>query len=595
MSELHAAADLPPISADDPLARIGPDTTSPDFTGITPPRRRGGAARFITDVIVELGFVPKEKVDAAVEQGRAVGQSPEKVLLDSGELGADELARATAERFGLDHIDLTVYKPDIAAVNLLSAASAKRYNAIPIGFHSSGNLLVAMADPSNVLALDDLKLMTGYEIRPVVASHEDIGTLIAKMNRLDDAVADAVDDEDDEADAELVSDIRESAADAPVIKLVNSIIAQAVEDGASDIHFEPHDRDMRVRFRVDGVLHETTQIPRRMVPGVVSRVKIMGDLDIAERRVPQDGRVSLTVEGHSVDIRIVTLPSAGGEGIVMRILDKQQAIIGLDALGIRDSARKRFEAGFRQAYGAVIVTGPTGSGKSTTLYAALNALNSVEKNIITIEDPVEYQIAGINQIGVNLKSGLTFATGLRSILRADPDIVMVGEIRDSDTAKIAIESALTGHLVLSTLHTNDAPSAVTRLTEMGIAPFLTASALDVVVAQRLARRLCNYCKQRTVLTVEQLKAANFYEAAFDIEAYEPTGCARCSHTGYKGRVGMYEVMTVSDEIRALTIDRASADVIRATAVQQGMRLLRDDGLEKVRLGVTSIAEVARVS
>jgi type IV pilus assembly protein PilB len=597
MSELQAPASFPPVTADDPFgAGAAPDTASPDFTGITPPRRRGGAARFITDVIVELGFVPKEKIDAAVEQARAVGQSPEKVLLDSGALGVDELARAIAERFGLDHVDLTVYKPDIAAVNLLTASSAKRYNAIPIGFHSSGNLLVAMADPSNVLALDDLKLMTGYEIRPVVASADDIGSLIAKMNRLDDAVLDAVDPEEEAAaDAALVNDIRESAADAPVIKLVNSIIAQAVEDGASDIHFEPHDRDMRVRFRVDGVLHETTQIPRRMVPGVVSRVKIMADLDIAERRVPQDGRVSLSVEGHSVDIRVVTLPSAGGEGIVMRILDKEQAIIGLDALGIRDSSRKRFEAGFNQAYGAVIVTGPTGSGKSTTLYAALNALNSVEKNIITIEDPVEYQIVGVNQIGVNARSGLTFATGLRSILRADPDVVMVGEIRDADTAKIAIEAALTGHLVLSTLHTNDAPSAITRLTEMGIAPFLTASALDVVVAQRLARRLCNYCKQRTVLTVEQLKAANFYEAAFDIEAYEPVGCARCSHTGYKGRVGMYEVMTLSEEIRALTIDRASADVIRATAVQQGMRLLRDDGLEKVRLGVTSIAEVARVS
>src|SRR5215207_7699768 len=448
MSELHAPASLPPVTADEPPTERVPDAaSSPDFTGITPPRRRGGAARFITDVFVELGFVPKEKVDAAVEQGRGVHQSPERVLLESGVLGADQLARATAERFGLDHVDLTVYKPDIAAVNLLGATSAKRYNAIPIGFHSSGNLLVAMADPSNVLALDDLKLMTGYEIRPVVASAEDIATLIAKMNRLDDAVADAVDeDEEDE----------ESAADAPTIKLVNSIIAQAVEDGASDIHFEPHGRDMRVRFRVDGVLHETTSIPRRMVPGVVSRVKIMADLDIAERRIPQDGRVSLSVEGHSVDIRVVTLPSAGGEGIVMRILDKEQAIIGLDALGIRDSSRKRFEAGFNQSYGAVLVTGPTGSGKSTTLYAALNALNSVEKNIITIEDPVEYQVPGINQIGVNLKSGLTFATGLRSILRADPDIVMVGEIRDADTAKISIEAALTGHLVLSTLHTNDA-------------------------------------------------------------------------------------------------------------------------------------------
>src|SRR5215218_4476753 len=353
MSELHAPASLPPVIADEPLTERASDAaSSPDFTGITPPRRRGGAARFITDVIVELGFVPKEKVDVAVEQGRATHTSPEKVLLDSGVLGADQLARATAERFGLDHVDLTVYKPDIAAVNLLGASSAKRYNAIPIGFHNSGNLLVAMADPSNVLALDDLKLMTGYEIRPVVASADDIAALIAKMNRLDDAVADAVDE--DEEDEEYAADIRESAADAPTIKLVNSIIAQAVEDGASDIHFEPHGRDMRVRFRVDGVLHETTSIPRRMVPGVVSRVKIMGDLDISERRVPQDGRVSLAVDGHSVDIRIVTLPSVHGESVVLRILDKDSVVMDLDKLGMADHERERYQDGFTQNYGAVL-------------------------------------------------------------------------------------------------------------------------------------------------------------------------------------------------------------------------------------------------
>ena len=414
------------------------------------------------------------------------------------------------------------------------------------------------------------------------------------MNRLDDAVAESLEDEDED-DQTLVADIRESATDAPVIKLVNSIIAQAVEDGASDIHFEPHGKEMRVRFRVDGVLHETTTIPRRMVAGVVSRVKIMADLDIAEKRLPQDGRVTLQVEGHHVDVRIVTLPASYGEGIVMRLLDKDAVLLTLDALGIRDNSRERFEEGFRQSYGAVLVTGPTGSGKSTTLYAALNTVNSVEKNILTIEDPIEYQIPGINQMQVNLKAGLAFATGLRSMLRADPDIIMVGEIRDADTARIAIEAALTGHLVLSTLHTNDAPSAITRLTEMGIAPFLTASAVDVVVAQRLARRLCNYCKRRTVLTAEALKSANFHDAAFDIEAYEPVGCARCSHTGYKGRVGIYEVMTISDEIREMTIERDSADAIRHKAVEQGMRLLRDDGLEKVRLGVTSIAEVARVA
>jgi type IV pilus assembly protein PilB len=582
---LSPAADG--IGGDAPRAVVGEA-----LPGITAPRRRGGAARFISDVVVELGFVPKERVETAVEEGRATGHSPEEVLVQSGALSIEQLSRATAERFGLDHVDLTIYKPDLAAVNLLTAQTARRFNAIPIGFHQSGRLLVAMADPSNVLALDDLKLMTGYEVRPVVASREDIASLIAKMNRLDDAVAEVVDADEDE---DVVVDFHDSAADAPVIKLVNSIIAQAMEDGASDIHFEPHGRDMRVRFRVDGVLSETTTIPRRMTPGVVSRVKIMGDLDISERRIPQDGRTSMSIDGHNVDIRIVTLPSAGGEGIVMRILDKEQIILTLDSLGMRGDSRDRFEAGFRQSYGAVLVTGPTGSGKSTTLYAALMDVNSVEKNIITIEDPVEYQVEGVNQVQVNSKAGLTFATGLRTMLRADPDIIMVGEIRDADTAKIAVEAALTGHLVLSTLHTNDAPSAITRLTEMAIPPFLTASAIDCVVAQRLARRLCAYCKKRTVLKVDRLQGAGFFDAAFDIEAFEPVGCARCGHSGYKGRVGLYEVMTVSDEIREMTIDRASADVMRAKAVEQGMRLLKDDGLEKVRLGVTSIQEISRVT
>src|SRR4051812_21927204 len=375
MSETHPSAQLDPMDLDElvetPGAADGTDGAEPPaeaeqsigthaegWGGITPPRRRGGAARFITDVVVELGFLPKEKVDGAVEEGRSTGTSPEEVLLRSGALSADQLARATAERFGLDHVDLTVYKPDLAAVNLLTAQAARRYNAIPIGFHATGVLLVAMADPSNVLALDDLKLMTGYEIRPVVASSDDIAGLIAKMNRLDDAVADAVEDGADEEDERAaLADIRETATDAPVIKLVNSIIAQAVEDGASDIHFEAHGRDMRVRFRVDGVLSETTTIPRRMVPGVVSRVKIMGDLDISERRIPQDGRVSLTVEGHSVDIRIVTIPASNGEGIVMRLLDKESVLLTMDALGIRDTARERFEAGVRKPHGAVLVTG----------------------------------------------------------------------------------------------------------------------------------------------------------------------------------------------------------------------------------------------
>jgi type IV pilus assembly protein PilB len=561
-------------------------------SGLTSPTRKGGGVRFISDIVSELGYLPKERVEAAVEEARASGRTPEQVMLESGSLSSEQLARATAERFGLPHADLSILKPDLGALNLIGVQAAKRFGAVPIRFEDEGVLLVAMADPSNVLALDDLKLMTGHEIRPVVSSPDDIAALVGRMNRLDDAVAEAV---EEEPDLEPAAEIRESADDAPTVKLVNSIIAQAVDEGASDIHFEPQGKDMRVRFRVDGVLHESTSVPRRMVPGVISRVKIMGDLNIAERRLPQDGRTALTVEGRAVDIRIVTMPSVDGEGVVMRLLNKESALMSLDSLGMREHTSERFGAGFRRAHGAVLVTGPTGSGKTTTLYAALNSVNSVDRHIITIEDPVEYKLPGVNQLQVNPKAGLTFPTALRTMLRADPDVIMVGEIRDADTARIAVEAALTGHLVLSTLHTNDAPSAMTRLTEMGIAPFLTASAVECVVAQRLARILCTHCKRRTVLSVDALRAAGFAHAAFELEAYEPGGCARCGGTGYRGRVGLYEVMSMSDELRELTIERASAEAIRTKATEQGMEALQEDGLEKVKQGLTSIAEVARVT
>jgi type IV pilus assembly protein PilB len=578
--------------ADDPEADAVPAPPGDSgMDGLTPPQRKAGS-RFIADVLVEMGLVARERVEEAVEQGKAVGRPAEQVLLDSGVVTGDQLARATAQRFGLSHVDLTRFKADLTALNSISAQAARRLNAAPIGFDDRGHLLVAMSDPSNVLALDDLKLMAGHEVRAVVASPEDIQELIGRMSRLDDAVAEAVSEGGEElAD---VTEIRESAEDGPVIKLVNSIIAQAVEEGASDIHLEPDGRDMRVRFRVDGVLRESTQIPRRMVAGVVSRVKIMADLDIAEKRLPQDGRVSLSVEGHAIDTRVVTMPRVDGEGIVMRILDKSQALIGLGHLGMSPASERLFEGAFRRSYGAVLATGPTGSGKSTTLYAALNEINEPQRNIITIEDPVEYQIAGINQLQVNIKAGLSFAAGLRSMLRADPDVIMVGEIRDGETAKIAIESALTGHLVLSTLHTNDAPSAITRLTEMGIEPFLSASAIVAVVAQRLVRQLCTHCKKLTQLSVSSLERAGF-NVAFDLEAYEPEGCGRCGGTGYKGRTGLYEVMVVSDEIRDLTVERGSAEDIAKVALAQGMRPLRADGFEKVRNGITSIAEVARVT
>jgi type IV pilus assembly protein PilB len=350
---------------------------------------------------------------------------------------------------------------------------------------------------------------------------------------------------------------------------------------------------VRVRFRIDGVLQDITTVPRRMAAGVVSRVKIMAELDIAEKRLPQDGRIGLVVDGRHVDLRVVTLPSVHGEGVVMRVLDKTNVVVDLDKLGMSDEARERFEKSCAQTHGAVLVTGPTGSGKSTTLYAALQMLNTPEKNIITVEDPVEYEMSGLTQVQVSNKTGLTFAAGLRAMVRADPDIIMVGEIRDRETAQIAVESALTGHLVLSTLHTNDAPSAITRLIEMGVEPFLVASSLECIVAQRLARQLCSSCKRRTIIPAKVLQESG-YKAHMELEAYEPVGCRRCGGSGYRGRIGVYEVMSMSPEIQTMALERRPAEEIREIACSQGMTRLRDDGLQKVRMGRTSMAEIARV-
>ncbi len=563
------------------------------WDGVTRPRSRSGN-RFLKDVILALGLAEAERVERAHEEARMTGATFESVLLAHGVLTQQALAMAIAERHGLDHLDLAVFQADMAAASLISAAQAKRYEAVPVALVGERRLLVAMADPSNVMALDEIALVTGYEIVPAVAAREDVLALISRFVRLDDVVESASIEEEHAAAAEVV-DLRESADDAPVIKLVHSIIAQAVEQGASDIHMAPDGRELRVRFRVDGVLQDTTTIPRRMVAGAVSRVKIMSDLDISERRVPQDGRVGLQVDGKHVDLRVVTLPSVHGESVVIRVLDQDGGVeLDLDALGFLAADKERFERAIRQPYGAVLVTGPTGSGKSTTLYTAVGMLNSPEKNIITIEDPVEYQVDGITQVQVNPRAGLTFAGGLRAMMRADPDIIMVGEIRDRETAQIAVESALTGHLVLSTLHTNDAPSAITRLVEMGVEPFLVASSIDCVVAQRLARTLCSHCKRPTILTRDVL-ARNGFSARVDLEVYEPVGCTRCGGSGYKGRLGLYEVMPITEEIRELAVERASAGAITEVAVRQGMHRLRDDGLEKVRLGRTSIAEIARVT
>ena len=581
------------------------DSTAPQLDpsqggtpGLTSPRARGRSSGFVTDVLVDLGFVDENRARQAIEEARTAAAPPEQLLLQQGAIDADQLSRAVAERYGLDHVDLGLYQVDMAAANLIPVTTARRYKALPVGFADKGTLIVAMADPTNVLAVDDVQIATGLDCRVAVAAEEDIEGLIGRLNTLQSAVTEAVSEGEEEAEAELaeVSDMEVSAEDAPVIKLVYSILGQAVSEGASDVHFEAGEDEMRVRFRIDGVLREAAHVPKRMVSAVVSRIKIMSDLNIAEKRVPQDGRVGITVEDRRVDLRITTLPTQRGEGATIRILDKDNAQRSLDDLGMDGSARERFEEAFHQAYGAVLVTGPTGSGKSTTLYAALQDLNQVEKNIITIEDPVEYRLAGINQINVNRKAGLDFATGLRSILRADPDIVLIGEIRDKETATIAIEAALTGHLVLSSLHTNDAASAISRLVEMEVETFLVASAIDCVVAQRLFRMLCERCKEAYKPEHAELVAAGYPEWLIpEIDTlFRPTGCSACSNTGYRGRAGLYEVMPMSEEIQRLTVDRASADDLRKTAIEQGMMTLRDDGLEKARMGRTSIGEIARV-
>ncbi|HWY90456.1 MAG TPA: GspE/PulE family protein [Solirubrobacteraceae bacterium] len=566
---------------------------SGEWTGITRPSRRGSSSRFLTDVIVDMGLASRGLVEEAVESSRGLGTTPERVLLDAGALTRDGLSRALAERYGLDYLDLGAFSVDMSAANLVTTTAAKRYQAVPVAFADKRTLLVAMADPANVLAVDDIAIMTGYEVRVAVAPPDDIAGLISRLDRLEDVVSDSHELEEEQGGVAEVVDLHETAEDAPVVKLVNQIVAQAVERGASDVHLAPDGRELRVRFRIDGVLQDVTTVPRRMAAGVISRVKIMAELDIAERRLPQDGRVGLAVDGRHVDLRVVTLPSVHGEALVLRVLDKDSVVVELDKLGMAEPERERFERAFNETHGAVLVTGPTGSGKSTTLYAALQRLNTAEKNIITVEDPVEYEIAGLTQVQVSPKVGLTFATGLRSMVRADPDVIMVGEIRDRETAQIAVESALTGHLVLSTLHTNDAPSAITRLVEMGIEPFLVASALDCVVAQRLARRLCSHCKRRTIVPAQILRDSG-YKALVDLEAYEPVGCRRCGGSGYRGRVGLYEVMDVSPEIQKLALERRPAEEMRDVAVRQGMRRLRDDGLEKVRQGRTSMAEIARV-
>ena len=554
------------------------------------------------EVFVEMGLLTQEQIDQLLSEQHTSHLRIGDIALARGWVSKNDLMEALSRRLGIKYLDLGSIKIDPVASDLISEKDARRYSAIPVSFVDEHTLLVAMADPSNIVAIDDLRILTGFDIEPAISSSEDIVAMLGKMRRADEQISEQLGgrghDSEDEPSLDELRDIREQVDAAPVVKLVNGVLARAADEGASDVHFEPQAKELLIRFRHDGVLHEIMTIPKRLQAGVVSRLKIMADLDIAERRVPQDGRIGLTVGGRPIDMRVASLPTVYGEKIVIRLLDRSNVMLRLEELGFSDAALARYKRSFMKPYGAVMVTGPTGSGKSTTLYGTLNILNTPEKNIITVEDPVEYRLAGINQVQINPKAGLTFASGLRSILRCDPDIIMVGEIRDRETALIAIESALTGHLVLSTLHTNNAPGALSRLTEMGVEPFLTASAVDCVIAQRLVRRLCEHCREEYKPTQEMLERLEFPEEAVKnwkgITLYRATGCSRCNTTGYKGRLGIYEIMPVSEAIERLIVERKSADEIGRVAHAEGMGTLREDGLERVLQGLTSIEEISRV-
>jgi type IV pilus assembly protein PilB len=556
--------------------------------GLIPPSQRQRSRAAIGEVIVELGFASRETVEAAVAFSREEGKTTGQVLVESGAITADQLARALAERFGVDYIDLSLYEVDPAILDMLDASVARRYQSVPVGVLGDGSVLLAMADPTNVLTLDEISMITGRTLRPAAVAGPDLVALIAKLGRRErrEVVA------PDEPVAEVEISLSMGAdPEAPVVKLVQDVIGHAVELGASDVHLDPTPGDMQVLYRVDGVLTADGAVPRAMAASVVSRVKIMGGLDIAERRAPQDGRMQFKLDERSVDVRVVSLPLVRGEGVVMRILDTNAVVRDLGSLGMRQEERSWFESALQRPYGAILVTGPTGSGKTTSLYGGIALINDGERSILTIEDPVESPIEGIKQMQVAVKAGVTFATGLRSILRADPDVIMVGEIRDRETAEIATQAALTGHLMLSTLHTRDAASSVTRLVDMGIEPFMVAAAIDCVVAQRLARVLCESCKRPAKLPPEVLIDHGLGGA----EVFEAVGCLRCNRTGYRGRVGLYEVMVLSDDIRELLMANRGVDAIAAAAIGQGMRTMRQDGIEKVREGVTSLVEVGRVT
>ncbi|GAB3135376.1 GspE/PulE family protein [Marisediminicola antarctica] len=550
---------------------------------------------YLTDILIVRGVLPIEALD-----GLKRGQDDEnqiRELVEQGIVSEVQFASARAEKLSLPFVELVDYPVDRVAVALVPAAVCRRYQVLPIAI-SEGKLVLAMVDPGDVFALDDVGAASQMGVIRVVAERSDLTAALDRHHRADGELSDLTSAiEEDSAASESESSLGDAADDdVPIVRFVNLIVSQAIQDRASDIHIEPAERDLRVRYRIDGVLHEMQRAPKAIQNGVISRLKIMSDIDIAERRKPQDGRMSVMHAGRKIDLRVATLPTVWGEKIVMRILDNAESDMKLSDLGLLERNAEAYRSSYTKPYGMILVTGPTGSGKSTTLYTTLHTVSRPEINVITVEDPVEYRMAGINQVQVNPKAGLTFASALRSILRSDPDVVLLGEIRDHETAQIAIEASLTGHLVLSTLHTNDAPSAVTRLTEMGIEPFLVGSALDCVVAQRLARRLCDRCKEAYQPELSDLAVMRLFvdPGAASPVVHRPIGCSTCSNTGYRGRIAIHEVMLVTEEIERHAVARSASAEIMRTAKEQGMLTLREDGWAKVRLGHTSIEEILRV-
>ena len=580
------------------INKIGPGAEN---TGV---REAGVAGRVaaggdrIGEILLAQGKITRAQLDESQAVQRHDHRKLGQILLCAGYVNEADLAMALAKKLRLDFVELTENDVDRVVTLLADQKVLRRHGVLPLRVED-GRLVVAMSDPTNFYAIEDLTMITGHPVVPVVAVESEIQRVLNQVYALGADVSKMLEEaaegssDHDHGEVELGGD---GDVAAPIVRLVGSILQRAVGEGASDIHVEPRAGELTVRFRVDGVLREVMSVPPKLQSGVIARLKILADLDIAERRVPQDGRFSVRLGSQKVDLRVAVLPTVFGEKVVLRLLDTANVQVDLKLLGFAPEALARYGEIFRRPYGTILVTGPTGSGKSTTLYATLEELNSPEKNIITVEDPVEYRMKGINQIHVNPKIGLTFASGLRSILRADPDVVMIGEIRDQETAKISVEAALTGHLVLATLHTNNAPAAVTRLTDMGVEPFLTSSAVDCVIAQRLARRLCERCKRPAAVSREALSALGFpFEHLPEGGAsfYEAAGCDRCSGTGYRGRIGIYEIMVLHDEIRDLVLRRVSTDEISRAAEESGMVRLREDGLIKAAEGITTIEEVLR--